>query len=96
MPRTVSIHKEFKIDLESFSQEEDDGTLTQGTTNSRITLGTMLTTATSSTNDITPEDMAAFQQAVEKKKAELEGELASAKNRHRADEDATQKEILTL
>eukprot|EP00581_Thalassiosira_minuscula_P014753 CAMPEP_0183721268 /NCGR_PEP_ID=MMETSP0737-20130205/13594_1 /TAXON_ID=385413 /ORGANISM="Thalassiosira miniscula, Strain CCMP1093" /LENGTH=1404 /DNA_ID=CAMNT_0025951247 /DNA_START=143 /DNA_END=4357 /DNA_ORIENTATION=+ len=90
------IHKKHKIELDSITQDDDDGTLTQGTTTSRMSLSTIFTTTTSNTNAITQEDMDAFQRAVDTKNIELTGALTNAKRDHRAEEDAMQKEILEL
>ena len=90
------IHRQYKIELDSITQDDDDGTLTQGTVSSRMSLSTILTATTSHTNAITDEDLRAFERAVDAKNAQLADEFNEAKRSHRQEEDAMQKEILEL
>ena len=86
------IHKRHNIVLDSITQDEDD-TFTQGTAASRSTI---FTTATSNSNAITPEDMDAFNRALDAKNSELRYKFENTKKQHRMDEDAMQREILEL
>lgn len=90
------IHRKHNIELDSITQDDDDGTLTQGTATSRMSLSTIFTNTTSNTNAITDEDMKAFQQAVDAKNVELSDTFNAAKKSHRQEEDSMQKEILEL
>ncbi|KAL7541621.1 hypothetical protein ACHAXR_011068 [Thalassiosira sp. AJA248-18] len=90
------IHRKHQIELDSITQDDDDGTLTQSTAASRMSLSTIFTTTTSNTNAITQEDMDAFQRAVDAKHVELTEKLNDAKKDHRKDEDAMQKDVLGL
>lgn len=92
------IHKKHRIELDTITQDEaDDGTtLTQGTAASRMSLGTIITSGTTNSCNITKEDMETFQRGIDAKDAELNGAFNAAKRRHREDEDAMQKQILEL
>lgn len=95
----AKMHKKHDLQLGDFTQDFEDDALTQGTMGtaaSRMTLGTILTSATSATDAITPEDMDAFRRAVEAKSREMKDGLSAAKARHRAGEDGMQREILEL
>mmetsp|Transcript_20519 Transcript_20519/g.49341 ORF Transcript_20519/g.49341 Transcript_20519/m.49341 type:complete len:1398 (+) Transcript_20519:99-4292(+) len=81
------IHTKHNIELESLTQDDDEGTLTQGTLNSIFT---------SETHAIDSTDMEAFQKALDNKHAHLTGAFNDAKKQHRKEEDAMQKEILEL
>lgn len=91
------VHRKYELELDSITQDyDDDGTLTQGTAASRMSLSTIFTSTTSSTNAITKEDMDAFQRAVDAKGAELTDDLNKTKQAHRQEEDALQTQILEL
>mmetsp|Transcript_32482 Transcript_32482/g.56581 ORF Transcript_32482/g.56581 Transcript_32482/m.56581 type:complete len:1402 (+) Transcript_32482:134-4339(+) len=87
------IHKKHKIELDGITQDDDDGTLTQSTATSRMSLSTIFTT---NTNAITQGDMEAFQGVVDNKHIELKDMFTTAKKEHRVEEDAMQKAILEL
>lgn len=91
------MHRKHNVELDTITQDDDDdGTLTQGTAASRMSLSTIFTTTTTNTNAITSEDMVAFQQAVDAKNHEFRGGFNTAKKNHRREEDAMQKSILEL
>lgn len=87
------IHRNHNIELDNLTQTQDDDTMTQGSIMSRSTI---FTSATSNTNAITQEDMEAFQRAVDAKSSELTSEYNALKQKHRSEEDETQKQILNL
>jgi hypothetical protein len=77
------IHRKHTIQLDDgLSQDDGDGSFTQGTT--------------VSTHAITREDMDAFQRALDAKCSDLTYEFESAKKKHRSEEDEIQREIAEL
>ena len=90
------IHSKHNIVLDSITQDEDDGALTQGTAASRMSLSTIITSGTNASYKLTEQDVNAFQQAVDSKNDELTGAFNAAKRQHREEEDAMQKQILEL
>lgn len=91
------IHRKHTIQLDDgLSQDDGDGSFTQGTTVSRMSFGTTFTTATTNTHAITREDMDAFQRALDAKCSDLTYEFESAKKKHRSEEDEIQREIAEL